>query len=245
MDTTQVVHTTPIISLPKGKECLPYHNTPINDTGIMGIALLLFFVLAITFKSGYKYVADITHRLFSVRKRQNAFENHTMSETLLMLALIANTCLMGGIIIYLGIDHWYPELGVDVNVFGIAGRLTSLCVAFYLLQTIAFYTIGWAFAQDKESTRLWLEGFNASQAILGLILFPLVFIGLLYPTTTQLVLICAIIAYFSSRIVFISKGFRIFFNNLGSYVYFILYLCTLEIVPVLIMCAGAINLCKI
>ena len=245
MNSFQVHNTTPVIPLPQGREARPIHNTPINDTGVMALVLLLFFVLAISFKTGYKYVADFSHHLFSVRKRQNAFENHTMSETMLMIALLANTCLMAGLSLYLGISHWYPHLDVSSHVFSTVACLSALFLVFYLLQVLAFHLIGYVFAQEPDYTRLWINGFNASQAILGLLLLPLVFISLLHPAATQITLICSIIAYFSTRIVFISKGFRIFFNNLGSYVYFILYLCTLEIVPVFLVCAGAFNLCEI
>ncbi|MDE6853726.1 MAG: DUF4271 domain-containing protein, partial [Muribaculaceae bacterium] len=34
-----------------------------------------------------------------------------------------------------------------------------------------------------------------------------------------------------SRLLFIIKGLRIFYTGIGSLLYFILYLCTLEIIP--------------
>ena len=54
-----------------------------------------------------------------------------------------------------------------------------------------------------------------------------------------------VIIYISCRIVFICKGFRIFFNNLVSLLYFILYLCSVEIVPVILSFTGAIFLCRV
>lgn len=41
------------------------------------------------------------------------------------------------------------------------------------------------------------------------------------------------VMYLMVRVMFIYKGFRIFYINSFSLVYFILYLCTLEIAPVL------------
>jgi len=37
--------------------------------------------------------------------------------------------------------------------------------------------------------------------------------------------------YICARLVFICKGFRIFYGNLSSIVYFLLYLCAVEMVP--------------
>ncbi len=235
---------TQIVSLPKGKEVLPFNNTPLNDTGCMGLVMLVFFFLAISFRNGYKYVSNFAHHMFSIRKRQNAFEDHTMSETQMMIALLSNTCLMAGLLLYVGINKFYPEFTLSEHVFKSVGNLTLLFACFITLQLILYYILGFVFAQDKEDTRLWLDGFKSTQSILGLFLFPIAFITILYPASSTFMLICSIILYFCSRLVFISKGFRIFFNNLESCVYFILYLCTVEIVPVFLMCTGAIYLCK-
>ncbi|MDE6061420.1 MAG: DUF4271 domain-containing protein, partial [Duncaniella sp.] len=50
----------------------------------------------------------------------------------------------------------------------------------------------------------------------------------------------AIICYVLVRLIFIFKGFRLFYDNFGSLLYFILYLCTLEIVPPVLLwrCIG-------
>jgi hypothetical protein len=245
MNLSQAPQTTTIVFLLEGKDCLPFKNNPLNDTGSVGLVLLVFFFLAISFRGGYKYITEISQHLFSVRKRQNAFEIHTMSETMLMIALIANTCIMSGILFNLGIDYLHPEMDLSQHVFKSVGSLTLLCSAFFTIQMLLFYVLGYVFAHDREDTRLWLDGFKSSQAILGLILSPLTFVSLIYPASTPIMLSIAVFAYFSARIVFICKGFRIFFNNFSSYVYFILYLCTIEIVPVFLMCAGAINLCEI
>ena len=124
---TQAQHTTttPIVALPEGKECQSYKNTPLHDTGTVGFVLLVFFFLALFFRGGYKYITDIANHLFSIRKRQNAFEIHTASETFLMLAMIANTCIMSGLMFYLGIDYWYPEIGLSQNVFKWVSILSS------------------------------------------------------------------------------------------------------------------------
>ena len=241
----QTQHTTPIVALPEGKEAIPFNNTPLNDTGTMGLVMLVFFFLAISFRSGYKYMSNFTQHMFSVRKRQNAFEDHTMSETQMMIALIANTCLMLGILFYIGINRQYPEFALSQHVFKSVSSLTLLVGTFMVVQVLFYYLLGYVFARDKEDTRLWLDGFKSTQSILGLFLFPIVFITLLYPNSSVFMLNSSLILYFCSRLVFISKGFRIFFNNFSSCVYFILYLCTVEIVPVFLMLAGAIHLSEI
>ena len=102
MTQAQHTHTTPIVALPTGKECQPFKNTPLNDTGTVGLVLFVFFFISISFRAGYKYITNIASHLFSIRKRQNAFEIHTAAESFLMVTLIANTCIMCGLMFYLG-----------------------------------------------------------------------------------------------------------------------------------------------
>lgn len=234
--------TTPITILPEGKECLPINNTPLRDTGTMGLVIFSFIIIAITFRYGYKYVADFTHHMFSVRKRQNAFEDHTMNETMMMITMITNSCIMSGVLFYIGINHIYPDFSLSNHLFKSIGLFSLYSGGVIILQLILYYTLGYVFSRSKEDTRLWIDGFKASQSIFGLLISPIVFIILLSPGSTYFMLTLAIILYFCSRLVFISKGFRIFFNNIPSCVYFILYLCTVEIVPIFLICSGAIYL---
>ena len=44
-----------------------------------------------------------------------------------------------------------------------------------------------------------------------------------------------IVLYIIARVIFICKGFIVFYDNFYSLLYFILYLCTLEIAPIAIM----------
>ncbi|MBR5727625.1 MAG: DUF4271 domain-containing protein, partial [Muribaculaceae bacterium] len=52
------------------------------------------------------------------------------------------------------------------------------------------------------------------------------------------------ILYICARFIFIFKGIRIFYSNLLSILYFILYLCGVEIVPLIVIYGITINLCK-
>lgn len=232
----------PVMSIPTGDKALPIENTPIHNPGIMGLVFLIFFFIAVSYKKGHKYVSNFVHNMFSVRKRQNVFDDHTVSETQIMTALIANTCLMEGILLYLGISFQFPGLQLAAHLFLAVAMLVGVALGFYLLQLLLYYLIGYTFA-DTVDTKLWIDGFKATQSILGLGLFPIIFIILLYPDTFQMMLVCAITLYFLARLVFISKGLRIFFNNLTSTIYFILYLCAVEIVPVILALLGAISLC--
>lgn len=218
--------------------------SPLHDTGTVALLLLVFLLVALNFKKGHKYFSHLGNYLFSVRRRQNTFDDHTVSETNLMLALIANTCVMGGIILYLAVGYLSPSLLASGLVAKLIWGLSGYVLLFYLLQLLLYCIMGYTFLPDKAYTKLLVDGFNASQAVLGLLLCPLAFVMLLSPSSLLPLFYVAAIFYILCRIVFVCKGFRIFFNNLASLLYFILYLCSVEIVPVILSFTGAIFLCR-
>ncbi len=219
--------------------------SPLHDTGTIALILIVFLMIALNFKKGYKYFLHLGTYLFSMRRRQNVFDDHTVSETNLMASLIANTCVMGGIIMFLAVGYYDQSLFDSEYLSRYIWSLSGYVLLFYLLQMMLYRIMGYTFLPDKESTKLLLDGFNSSQAMLGLCLCPVAFTMLLLPATLVPMLYIAAIFYILARIVFICKGFRIFFNNLASLLYFILYLCSVEIVPVILSFTGAIFLCRV
>ena len=243
---TDSLKTLPTMPLPDGAPAPAHNKSPLYDTGTMVLMLLGAFLITISYKSGYKYIDHFFHNMFSTRKRENVFYDHTLSETRMMSALIFNTSIMLGILLFYGIQQWVPALApaLQSHVFLNTAAFSVLALIFYLLQLALYKLLGYVFS-DKVNTNLWLNGFKASHSLLGLLLFPIVGIILVAPSTVNFMLILAVILYFSARIIFICKGFRIFFNNLSSSIYFILYLCSVEIVPPVLFCVGTISLCNI
>ena len=112
--------------------------------------------------------------------------------------------------------------------------LSSLALLYYLWELAAYRTVGYVFT-DRFTARQWIKGFNASQALLGVaLIIPALFV-LFNPDAAGIVVPMGILLYIISRLIFIYKGFRLFYDNFGSLLYFILYLCSLEIIPIVIL----------
>ena len=64
----------------------------------IGLLIIVMFVLCDErFKSGYKYFTILLHRLFTVRLRENVFEDHTtINELSSIIVFAANSCVMQG-----------------------------------------------------------------------------------------------------------------------------------------------------
>ena len=231
------INSLPVIEVPAGEgKALPFARSPLHDTPSMALLLTGLLAVALCYHTGYKYIENFFHNMFSTRRRENLFEDHTVNETSILGALIANTCIVEGFIIYLAVQLIWPQFATSLqaSVFKHIATYCGIALGFYIVQWMVYKVLGYTFS-DKTGSKLWLDGYKASQSLLGLLLLPVLVLLLLYPSHGKLLLSIAATLYFSARLIFIYKGFRIFYNNLTSILYFILYLCAVEIVPLAIL----------
>lgn len=232
------IGTYPVMEVSGGREPEHYIVSPVRMPGIVLLLIVSFLLVSFCWRSGRKYFSSIFNNLIDVRRRGNHFDDHTMSETRIMIALILQTILMEGIIFYFAMNIYNPEAMIfspSLNIVfmvGIAG-------GYYLLQLLIFRIIGYVFSQSGE-THIWIQGFNASQALMGLALAPVAFMMLFVPKYNELMLYVAVALYTVARLAFLIKGFRIFFNKFFQCGYFILYLCAVEIVPLIFAYKGTL-----
>jgi hypothetical protein len=215
-------------------------STPGTDTGILALVVMLLVLIGLNMKHVRRIFNTITQDLWSVRRRENAFDDHTAKETRTIIILLLQLCVFEGILMFL----WLGTNGAATyDVFTPVIKLAGIAFAFYLFELIACSTIGYVFT-DHTNAIHWRRGLNATSSLLGIFLTIPTLVSLFYPSVTTTMLWIAAALYIISRIIYIAKGFRIFYYNFGSLLYFILYLCSLEIIPLIVIYLSAMEICK-
>ena len=234
-----------VMEMPAGAAPTPVPPSPLRSPVVMGLMMLVAMAVVLSYRTGYKYLENFVRNMFSTRRRENLFDDHTVNETKILTALIGLSCVMQGFALMVGVSLAVPSLasGILRSPALSLGLGTAVVLVYYLLQLLVYHVLGYVFT-DSISTRLWIDGFKATQSLLGLLLLPVIGVMLLKPELSTPMLLVAAGLYICARLVFICKGFRIFYGNLSSIVYFILYLCSLEIVPLVMLGAGTIYLCR-
>ena len=235
------IGTLEVMEVPPTVEAVPFARSPLHDTPSMALLIAGLIAVALSYHTGYKYIENFFHYMFSTRRRENLFEDHTVNETSILAALIANTCIIEGFLIYMAVLLFRPDMAPSLlnHTFLHIGSFCAMALGFYAVQWMVYKVLGYTFI-DKEGTKLWLDGFKSSQSFLGLLLLPVLILLMVFTSSGKMLLIVAALLYLVARLIFIYKGFRIFFSNLTSCLYFILYLCAVEIVPLVIL-AGVTN----
>ena len=167
-----------------------------STIGSMIMFLLSCLFLITSYRMGNVYIANLMHNMFSTKGKDDLYSDHTASDTRIIIALIINTCLMEGLLLFYGLSWYDPQLtlalqsSVFLHVF-----VLFLSAAFFItIQLFMYRLIGFTFTTDSL-TELWVGGFLASQATLGLLLFPIVVITLVFPSTIKLMLSLALALY--------------------------------------------------
>lgn len=216
--------------------------TPATDSGVLAIVVAVIVLIGLNMRHVRRIFMTLPHDLLSVRRRGNVFDEHTANETRVALLQLLQLWVYEGILLFMWVGLPDGMVASAEVVTGRVAALIGLAAAYSIFQFGACSMVGYVFT-DPVSASLWRRGLNASQIILGWTLMPPALISLFYPGRTSDMLLLGVVLYLLSRGCYIYKGFRIFYHKFPSLLYFILYLCALEIIPVIITCLLAMEIC--
>lgn len=217
-----------IIEIPKGFPAEKIPQTPANNTTITVIVLVIFLLFAFTFKKGIKTLGQMLRSLFNVKERQSIFDDSTVRETQLRAILLCMTFISEGFFLFRFVTLYTPALSNFIGIGVCCGGVVALI--FYLLQKWIYTGVGLLFS-DPSHTRKWIESFIAINTLISIPFALLVLTTIFMPPTGRATIFVAGAIYLISRILFMYKGFKIFYRNILDLFYFIVYLCALEITP--------------
>lgn len=232
-------YTVGTVPYSSGVEAIQRPDSLGVDSGVVSILVVMFLIVTFSFKHFISVYRSLFQDLYMVRKRENAFDEHTAGESTTIMALSFQTALCQAILFFAALNIKTPT--AEATTFPMLAGLTAMTLALFIFQLAAFRTIAYAFTEPFLGSQ-WIKGLKATQALMGFLLLIPALIVLFYPAAAPAMVTLAAIIYVAMRIMLIIKGFRIFYDNFLSLIYFILYLCALEIVPLLILGVGAMKL---
>lgn len=201
-----------------------------HDSGFVTLIVMLMLALVFSIKHIRRIRGTLMRQLWITRPRRD-YDHLTMSERRTVALMLIATVFLIGLVITAGLALKLP--GSCQFTFASTLSVCAWVAGYFAFQYFIYFLIGYTFTTPEGRT-LWLQGFTASMSMLGIMLILPGVAVVFYPSVTAPAVVLSMLFYAVSRIIFIYKGFRIFYTNFGSIVYFILYLCTLEIVPITI-----------
>lgn len=192
---------------------------------VLALLILLGFNATHLSRLGKQFFSDI----WSIRQRDNVFEDHVATETPVLALMLIFTSVLEGVLV-----GGYLTETVGCRQLTAFLLSSSAAVVFNIFSVAACGTLGYTFTVPALALQ-WRRGLFASQSMLGMALILPAVVVTVCPADAIPALWIGAVCYVVARILYIIKGVRIFHKGYNSLIYFILYLCTLEIIPLLVL----------
>lgn len=206
--------------------------TPAENPWVVGLLIFSFAFFAISYRQGYKYLRHLFISLFKVNSRGNLFDETTINENQLRLSLLLLTFTTEGIALYHSLIA--PILTNSNLILLSIAVCVAICGVYYLLQLCVYRLLGNIFS-SRQQTDSFLENFTSVNIFIGLFFIPFILLMLFVPAMSRIAIFLCLILYTLARLIIIYKGVRFFLPHIYKLHYLILYLCALEIIPILLI----------
>ena len=238
MEATQGAH----YSWQRGIEPVEIPVSVGRDPAVISVVLVLIILTLCTLNHFGKMISEMAHDLFSLKVRENIFDDETTTDSRTYIFLFLQLFVSESLLLYtfLATPEDYTTY-LSLNL--LLGKLFLLMASYYVFQLVAYSVLGYVFIV-QNGISIFLKGFYASQGLLSIAILMPAMASVFYPEYGSIMVIIGAICYIFTKICFIIKGIRIFYQNFFSWLYFILYLCTVEIIPLILVGTEAMILCE-
>jgi hypothetical protein len=215
-----------------------------NDADNWGFILffICFFVITNVINQKGKFLVSMVSILFRNKERHSIFYETVAYESLHKLLLSFQTILLFSIILYcLAIHEQYLLITSFAQMFLFIGKNALILSLFFLYKFLTYSLAGIVFFK-KETVRQWNDDFFSLISLNGIFLyFPVL---ILFYVESAYSFCIHLIGFYLVFIVFFIfyKLYTLFFHHKRLFLYFILYLCTQEIIPLYLVYRGLVYL---
>lgn len=224
----------------KGK---PIHYMPHLDWVNTSLLFLCAVIVCYVLSKEKKHLQQQIRYFLSSKERGSFFDDATATDMKHTIALILHTCILSGFCTYHYCTYSFPALLDKVNHAILLGIFIGVMIVYMLVKWGIYSFVNWIFF-DKTRNMLWVNSYFFIIIWLGLVLLPVillsVYFSLLPPTSFLLIAL----AVFLAKILLFYKCFSNFFQRIHGLFHLILYFCTLEILPDLLLWKGIILSCN-
>lgn len=213
------------------------------DDVIFSMLLVLFIAFALVFRTNYRLFMKMLRDIVFLKERQNLFNKAMGNEWLFRNFMNFQALFLCSIgLLVIARTYGYMEHLQQSTLLSI-GFVFGVLLVFYWIKQGFYFLFGLVFT-DSGKYRFWKTNYNAIIGAWGVLEYLpvlwLIFVG--FHVTVPVVLF--IIFYIVCRFVIIYKTVRIFHRKNTGFLYISLYLCGLEITPLLFLYKGVIYLCN-
>jgi hypothetical protein len=219
-----------IVPVPHGFIGIPHPSLPQTESWVFIILLALFFLLIYSIIQSYDLISDTIKTFFQVKERSSIFSKAAVNDSRFHFLITLYAIGVFSIYAYLALyNSNFPFL---ITKYGLFLLVTG---AFFVFKLLIFNLIGYIFLTPVILKMAKDSYFNVV-LFLSVALLPLLFLQIYIPGNfTGIIQIIGLFLILTAFILILIKLIQIFFHKLLAFFYILLYLCTLEILPLIFL----------
>jgi hypothetical protein len=214
-----------------------------SDDGIFSLLLLCFVFFAWIYRGGFTFFRKNIRLLLSSRKDLYLFGETTSAEFWVNFVLAFQSILLISIVLFDAFLSIYENPVVHNSFYTIV--LFSATIILFLVAKYLFYLfIGYVF-DLKKKIGAWLRNYVVVLEMLGVVAFIPVLLLVYSQSFHTYLLVLFLVLFLISRLILFYRLITFFSQEHVNSLFLIAYLCSIEIVPYLLLYELLINLYKV
>ena len=207
----------------------PVPYTIAGDSLTTSILLACFILATIAIAKSGNFLQRQLKNFFRVQREGTTVITETSAELRFQFFLVAQTCLLAAIIVFFFSQSFVGE-SFAIAHYQIIALFTGEFAAYLIAKALLYTIVNWVFF-DKKKNEQWMKSILVLTSAEGILFFPAVLLLAYFNLSIAgmaiysffVVIICKILAFY--------KSYIIFFKRTVSIVQSFLYFCALEIMP--------------
>jgi hypothetical protein len=208
---------------------IPFEVLPKNELWVVVLLFVIFFFSALIFKRSRNLILENFDSFFQVKKRQSIFSESTQGE--IHFQYMLTTLALAVISFFIYVQLWSDEYVFSISTYLI---ILGISIGYALLKFVIGKLIGYVFLSPENFSPV-VFSYNWLLIYLGAVLFFVVLIQTFSDLPQNLISLIGIFLCLAAFVILVVKLFQIFYRKIVASFYIILYLCTLEILPLIFL----------
>lgn len=225
-----IVKDTTAVILPTGKTGAPIKHIVGNTSWIFILIVVLFALLMGTLSKSVKILKEYIKTFFGGNSSYYSFDVNTIlpfDTRVFSIPFVIGT-------ISLFIFEYICNKNIEPT-FSLFIKTTVVVMAFYIIKYLMLKMVSYVFF-DSNRTKYYINVYNILLLLTSIVLFPFVILLTYHPDNLVISIdFTALIIIIFFFILLIIKLFVTFYTKLLDFIYFLLYLCILEILPLFVL----------
>lgn len=213
---------------------LPYDFA--SDDYVMTLLIASFVIMAWAIAASWKFLGGFFKDFFYTRVRPNLFAERDDTVLRGRGLIVAETCFLVALVSFTLARAALPEAFEQASPYALLGTATAVALVYYIAKITLYAVVNRTFF-PADKCAVWKDAYLVSVLATSCGLLPLtvgvVFLGLSAGVTA----VVCILLEGVIKILWLYKCYTIFFSTRLGGVHIIMYLCALEITPLLALVA--------